>query len=232
MHPQLSAVFPFVAKQITNLRVEQYPQAKENVKTAFTSSQNHTYFSSDAAVYPWTSGRDANCTATGPCFDYEYHSNGDTIHSFLNQWTSSGDTNYMKDNLYPVMNSVATFYSELLVKNGSGWGLANMTDPDEYANGVSDGGFTMPLIATVFNMSNTFAGYFGRPTNATWTNQAEHILEPRAGNLTLEYPGMNGSLLVKQADVILKVYPLLLGDDYTLAQRQADLDYVSRRATR
>ena len=30
---------------------------------------------------------------------------------------------------------MATFYSELLIKNGSDYVLNNMTDPDEYANG-------------------------------------------------------------------------------------------------
>lgn len=70
MHPLLATSFPLSAKTITNLRVVQYPQAKENVKMSFSSSQNATKFSPDAALYPWTSGRDANCTATGPCFDY------------------------------------------------------------------------------------------------------------------------------------------------------------------
>lgn len=69
MHPQIATSFPVSARAITNLRVAQYPQAKRNVhvdKTLESSSRNGTRFGEDAALYPWTSGRDANCTATGP----------------------------------------------------------------------------------------------------------------------------------------------------------------------
>lgn len=80
---------------------------------------------------PWTSGRDANCTATGPCFDYEYHLNGDIAHSFTTLWASSGDTSYFKDNLFNPMQSIATVFSNMLEKNGSYYELTNTTDPDE-----------------------------------------------------------------------------------------------------
>ena len=129
MHPYLAAVHPFEAKQITNNRVHQYPQAKANVKTAYQSSKNTTSFSPDAAVYPWTSGRDANCTATGPCFDYEYHLNGDIAHSFVNLWASSGDTEYFRNSLFAPLQSIASFFSDVLIRNGSSYELTNLTDP-------------------------------------------------------------------------------------------------------
>lgn len=52
-----------------------------------------------------------------------------------NYWVTSGDTQFFKTELFPVYNSIATFYSELLVKNKTFYTLKNMTDPDEYANG-------------------------------------------------------------------------------------------------
>ena len=77
MQPGLAASHPQAVKQIAKYRVERYGQAKANAQTATQSSKNMTSFSSDAAVYSWTSGRYGNCTGTGPCFDYEYHINGD-----------------------------------------------------------------------------------------------------------------------------------------------------------
>ena len=68
MQPGLAVAFPQSVKQIANYRVERYGQAKANAQTAYQSSKNMTSFSSDAAVYSWTSGRYGNCTGTGPCF--------------------------------------------------------------------------------------------------------------------------------------------------------------------
>jgi len=130
MQPGLVAAFPDAAKQIANYRVVRYRQALANAQTAFTSSKNQTgRFSADAAVFSWTSGRTGNCTGTGPCFDYEYHINGDIAQEFTNYLVVTGDTQFFKNSLFPIYNSIATFYSEVLDKNGSSWVLTNMTDP-------------------------------------------------------------------------------------------------------
>ena len=68
MQPGLAASHPQAVKQIANYRVERYDQALANAQTAYQSSKNNTSFSSDAAVFSWTSGRTGNCTGTGPCF--------------------------------------------------------------------------------------------------------------------------------------------------------------------
>ena len=68
MQPGLAVSHPQAVKQIANYRVERYGQAMANAQTAYQSSKNTTSFSSDAAVFPWTSGRYGNCTGTGPCF--------------------------------------------------------------------------------------------------------------------------------------------------------------------
>lgn len=129
MQPGLVASHPGAAQRTTNYRVKQYPQALANIGTAFTSSKNKTYFDSSAAAYPWTSGRYGNCTGTGPCFDYEYHLNGDIGLSMMYEWVASGDTQRFREKHLPIYDSVATFYSNLLERNGSFWTLTNMTDP-------------------------------------------------------------------------------------------------------
>ncbi len=68
MQPGLAVSHPQAVKQIANYRVERYGQAMANAQTAYQSSKNTTSFSSDAAVFSWTSGRYGNCTGTGPCF--------------------------------------------------------------------------------------------------------------------------------------------------------------------
>ncbi|KAJ6019886.1 hypothetical protein N7499_002973 [Penicillium canescens] len=225
MQPGLTASHPEAAQRITNYRVAKYGQALENIKTKYAGSQNQTDFSPAAAVYPWTSGRFGNCTATGPCWDYEYHINGDIGMALVNQWVTSGDNDTFKGSLFPIYNSVATLYADLLQRNGSYWTLTNMTDPDEYANNVDAGGFTMPLVAETLSYANAFRQQFGIETNSTWDEMAANVLVLRENGVTLEFTTMNGSAVVKQADVILDTYPL----DYATQDPLNDLDYYANK---
>ena len=229
MQPGLAASHPQAAKQIANYRLERYGQAKANAQTAYQSSQNATTFSSDAAVYSWTSGRYGNCTGTGPCFDYEYHINGDIAQEFANYWVVSGDTKFFNESLFPVYDSIATFYSEVVTKNGSQYALKNMTDPDEYANGVDNGGFTMPLIADTLANANMFRQLFGMPVNDNYSEVSSNIYISRneEAGIIDEYTGMNGSIAVKQADVVLDIFPLNYQQDYTYANGLADLEFYA-----
>ncbi|KAI9738730.1 MAG: hypothetical protein M1834_008235 [Cirrosporium novae-zelandiae] len=231
MQPGLVAAFPFAAKQISNYRVERYGQALVNAQTSYQSSKNTTTFSSDAAAFPWTSGRFGNCTGTGPCFDYEYHINGDIVMEFGNYWAITGDTTFFEEKLFPIHSSIATFYSELLQYNETvdKWSLTNMTDPDEYANHVDNGGYTMPLIADTLEDANAFAGFLGLPTNTTWESQANNVLieKNEAANIIYEYTSANNSITVKQADVILDIYPLAHTANYTTSDARSDLEYYA-----
>lgn len=233
MQPGLVAAFPQAAKGIAEYRVYTYPQALDNPSTAYQSSKNDTTFSDNAAAYPWISGRYGNCTAAGPCFDYEYHLNGDIALEFENYWVVTGDTEFFQQELFPIYDSMATFLSEVLEENADGqYELKNMTDPDEFANGVDNGGFTMPLIADTLTTANMFRSKFGIEPNVTWNEQAENVLIGRNENagIILEYTGMNGSINVKQADVVLVTYPLSYkGMNYTQENSLDDLDYYAAK---
>ncbi|KAL9128350.1 MAG: hypothetical protein Q9217_002954 [Psora testacea] len=229
MQPGLAASHPQAVKQIANYRVERYGQAKANAQTAYQSSKNMATFSSDAAVFSWTSGRYGNCTGTGPCFDYEYHINGDIAQEFANYWVTSGDTQFFNETLFPIYDSIAMFYAQVVTKNGSSYVLTNMTDPDEYANGVDNGGFTMPLIADTLINANMFRQMFGKDANHTYEDIASNIFIDRNGDAGIinEYTGMNGSISVKQADVILVTFPLNYQQNYTAQDSLNDLEYYA-----
>ena len=140
MMPDLVASHPHEAMQIVSYRVARYAQALANAQTAYTSSKNRTSFSSNAAIYPWTSGRYGNCTGTGPCFDYEYHINGDIAQAFANFWTTTGDTTYLRSSLFPIHDSISTMFSELLSKNFTEgetfYTLTNMTGKNYYLENI------------------------------------------------------------------------------------------------
>lgn len=227
MAPGLVASHPQPAKQIANYRAKLLLQAQENIKTAYQSSQNETGKFSGGAAYPWTSGRFGNCTGTGPCFDYEYHLNGDIGLQLFNYYVATGDTDTFKERYFPIIDAVAYFYSELLTYNASSdkYEVYNATDPDEYANAIDNAGFTSALIQTHLRTANDLRLRLGMPENATWREREAKVnvpIDEKAG-IILEYGTMNGSISVKQADVVLIDDFLNYENPYALA----DLDYYA-----
>jgi hypothetical protein len=92
---------------------------------------------------------------------------------------------------------------------------------------VDAGGYTMPLIAHTLTYANQFRAQFGKSPNETWNTMAANVLVIRQNGVTLEYTTMNNSVQVKQADVVLDVYPLSYSNNYTETESLTDLNYVS-----
>lgn len=227
MQPGLVLSHPAAASQIWKYRNKLYPQAKQNINSKLDSSQANTTFANDASVYPWTSGRFGNCTGIGPCFDYEYHINGDIALELRNFLIATGDADIFESDMLPMYDSVAQFYSNLLQHNTTTglYSLLNATDPDEYANHVDNPGYTMALIRNILTTANEFHGRYSLPNNTFWTSQSSSLTIPSAtsADILLEYSGMNGTISVKQADVILISDFLDMPSSYTLP----DLDYYA-----
>lgn len=227
MQPGLVATFPAAAKTIASYRVARYEQAKRNAQMGSGTSKSGITMPENAALYSWTSGRFGNCTGTGACWDYEYHLNGDIGLALINQWVASGDDATFKDKYFPLYDSIATGFASILQPNGSNWTLTDMTDPDEYANHIDAGGYTMPLISQTLRYANQFRQHFGLAPDAKWAEMADNIVCLRDNNITLEYTTMNDNVVVKQADVVLDTYPLHYTHNYGPEDSLNDLNYVS-----
>jgi hypothetical protein len=85
----------------------------------------------------------------------------------------------------------------------------------------------MPLISETLSYANSFRKQFGLEQNETWTEISENVLLIREDGVTLEYTTMNGTAVVKQADIVLVTYPLVYDNNYTAQHALNDLDYVS-----
>lgn len=227
MQPGLVAAFPAAAKTVASYRVAHYKQAKRNAQMGGGTSKSGITMPDDAALYSWTSGRFGNCTGTGACWDYEYHINGDIGLALINQWVASGDDASFRNSYFPVFDSIATGFASILQPNGSKWTLTDMTDPDEYANHIDAGGYTMPLISQTLRYANQFRQQFGLVRDAKWEEMADNIVFLRDNNITLEYTSMDDNVIVKQADVILDTYPLHYTYNYGPEDSLNDLNYVS-----
>jgi hypothetical protein len=88
----------------------------------------------------------------------------------------------------------------------------------------------MAMFAMTLTYANTLRKLFGLPQNQTWNDMAQNMLISRdpASGITLEYTTMNGSTVVKQADVVLNTFPLRYTDNYSPEDSLKDLEYVCR----
>jgi trehalose/maltose hydrolase-like predicted phosphorylase len=222
MAPGLNLVYPNWSKQIPNFRIKQHPQALRNA--AFND------FPNGSSLYSWTAGRYGNCTGTGPCIDYEYHLNYDLSFNLLQQHNITNNDTWFDNGARQVIESTAIMTGFLLQYNETTktYWIYNMTDPDEYANNVNNGAFTIASASSLLNLANELNVAQGLPINETWQTQSANIEFPEApSDITLEYQTMNNSVEVKQADVVLLTYPLDYNQNYTTQDKLEDLNYVS-----
>lgn len=226
MQPALLPFFPDIAKNINNYRNATHQQARDNAK-------EHGY---SGAVYPWTSGRYANCTSTGPCIDYEYHLNVDvalaSFSIYMNGAEGAGE-DYLRYTTWPIVRDAAEFFTEYVKFNETlgKYETYNLTDPDEFANHVNNGAFTNAGIKTMLKWATDIGYHLREAVNPKWIEISKKIYIPRScSNITLEYSGMNSSVEIKQADVPLMVYPLgYITDESILNNAIKDLYYYSER---
>ena len=226
MAPALLPFFPKVAQNINNYRNSTHRQAQLNAERAGYSG----------AVYPWTSGRYANCTSTGPCIDYEYHINVDIALATFSIYMNGAmgiDDDYLKYTTWPIVRDAAQFFTEYVKYNETlkQYETYNLTDPDEYANNINNGAFTNAGIKTLLKWATDIGNHLGEPVDEKWEDISRNIHLPRSNsNITLEYSGMNNTVEIKQADVTLMVYPLgYINDESILYNAIKDLYYYSER---
>lgn len=219
--PGLLALFPGHAKVINDYRDKLLPQAAINAAE----------YDLDGILYPWTSGRFGNCTATGPCVDYQYHLNTDIAHAHWNYFLSTGDEEWLRNYGWPVIKGVTEMFADLVFKNettGGKYWISNMTDPDEYANHIDNGGFTNGGVVVQMGIAQEAASVVGETAPEIWRDIQQNMYIPydSGANIIVEYAGMNGSVEIKQADIVLLNYPL----EFRLNTSQAlsDLDFYAR----
>lgn len=221
--PGLQAIFPNYAASINNYRSKRMKEQAE---------VNAELYNFDGAIYPWTSGRYGNCTSSGPCVNYQYHLNFDIALSHWNYYLSTNDTEWLRKTGYPVMRDAADMFSHYVTQNGSTNGhyyTYNLTDPDEYANHVDNGGYTNGGIVQLMKWVTRASEILGEDIDPKWKDieQKMHIPERKDLDLTLEFDEMNGTAAIKQADIVMLTYPLEYPQSET--RGKTNLEYYAER---
>ena len=222
MSPGVTVAHPDYAHQIADYRVQLTPQAMRN-------AVNYSY-SEGSVLFPWTSGRFGNCTGTGPCIDYEYHINNDIFLNNMLYWRVNAADEWFETEALPINQGVLQFYSQLMQYNDTvhGYSINNLTDPDEYANQVPDGAFTLASVAKDIEFAQGYAAQFNLTLPANYSAIAANPALPFAkSGILAEYLGANNTAVIKQDDVDLINYPLdYSSDNYTEADKLTSLEYV------
>lgn len=107
MYPSLLLLHPEHAMSINNYRTRLLAQAIEN-------AQSYNYF---GLLYPWTSGRFGNCTATGVCKDYQYHLNHDVAQAHWHWYMHNKDETWLREKGWPIIKNAADMFANYVVKN-------------------------------------------------------------------------------------------------------------------
>ncbi|KAK7228012.1 hypothetical protein V2G26_000182 [Clonostachys chloroleuca] len=226
MYPSLLALHPDRAKPILNYRQRLLPQAMENSQL----------YNRPGALYPWTSGRYGNCTGTGICALYQYHLNTDIAMSHWDYYLHSGDVEWLRNHAWPILKSVADMFAEYVVFNKTtGWyDTLVLGEPDEFAYYINNGAFTNAGIKLLLGeWAPTAAKLIGEEESisANWSAIAKGLTIPYNDKekIILEYDGMDGTVIIKQASVALLSYPL----GWKIEDEQAlnDLAFYARTTT-
>lgn len=200
---------PSHARSIVNYRIHTHEQAQKNLQSDYAPQKNM-----HGAAFPWTSGRFGNCTATGPCFDYEYHINTAIALGAMELYKSGAvDDDFLEQSAYPLINDAATFLSEYVQYNESlqKYTTHNLTDPDEYANHVDNAAYTNSAISATLKFAAAVLKHLKKPVPKEYGQIENNMylpVSPDDKDIVLEYDSMNSSIGIKQADVVMITYPL------------------------
>ncbi|KAG0070017.1 alpha,alpha-trehalase ath1 [Linnemannia elongata] len=219
MYPSLLSLFPDYAMSINNYRTKNLGAAMKNAKQ----------FNRSGLLYPWVAFRYGDCTGIGPCYDYEYHLNNDIALAQWQYFLSTNNKTWLADYGYPIMKAVSDFWgSQVIRQTGTpGFTTKNETDPDEYANFKDNAAFTNAGASVTLRNSIEAAKILGISslTPSNWSDIADNIaiLYDNSSNIVLEYDGFNATTPVKQADVVLLIYPL----EYPVRNPKGDLAFYA-----
>ncbi|WP_433761254.1 discoidin domain-containing protein [Nocardia sp. CA-135398] len=204
MFPTLLQFAPELAKSVVEYRHKTLPGVQANARL----------LGFRGAFYPWTSasrGDLAECHSWLPphCLN-QIHLQGDISLAAWQYYLATGDEDYLRTRIWPVMANVAEFWVSRVTPNPDGsYSINNVAGPDEYSNGVRDGAYTNAVAALALRNAAHAADLLGEPAPPEWTTIADRLRIPfdPARQTFLQYDGYPGTP-IKQADAALLIYPL------------------------
>ncbi|KAH0489787.1 hypothetical protein TgHK011_001285 [Trichoderma gracile] len=220
MYPSILSLHPQFAAGINNYRQRLSDQAVKNAQ----------YYNFSGALYPWTSGRFGNCTGTGVCKGYQYHINSDIALAHWQYYQQTNDLGWLAEKGWPVIKRAADMFAAYVVRNASTgkYETIQLGEPDEFAYNINNGAFTNVGIKQLLgNWAPSAAERLHIEVPKNWSHIAENIYIPynEKEKIILEFEGMDGTWITKQASTGLIHYPLQF--QFSEEQARKDVEYYS-----
>ncbi len=218
MFPAILATHPEIARAAVDYRFNTLAAAKHDA--AANGYQG--------AFYPWTAGDDgytgSDCYGTttdandkiisDPNFScsQELHLQADIAIAQWEYYEATGDTNWLRQHGWPVLQALAQFWvSKAVPDPNGGYDINTVQPPDEYHTGVNNSAYTNAAAATALRDAAQAAQVVGATAPASWTTVADGVTRTMPFDSGLgvydEYAGYSGEQ-IKQADVVMLTYPL------------------------
>lgn len=224
MYPFLLATHPGMAKSIVDYRYEILPNALRNVQR-----DPQELRATQGSFYPWTSATGVLAIDGGE--SPEIHLQADIALSQFQYYEETGDKAWLRQYGWPVLKSIADYYSTRVTKNSDGsFSIVGVDGPDEFTTNATDAAYTNGSALRALDFAMQAAHLLGYPVPARWTLVREHLVRPKIDpqrEIHLQYKGFDPAhpKVLKQADVVLLAYPM----EYPMPARIAvnDLKFYS-----
>ncbi|KAL7940181.1 glycoside hydrolase family 65 protein [Trichoderma barbatum] len=220
IYPSILSLYPQYAAGINNYRRRLLNQAVENAQ----------FYNYSGALYPWTSGRFGNCTGTGVCKGYQYHINTDIALAHWQYFQQTNDLSWLSEKGWPVIKKVADMFAAYVVHNVSTgkYETIKLGEPDEFAYNINNGAYTNVGIKQLLGKwAPSAAHQLNLEVPKNWSQIAQNIYIPydEKANVIIEFEGMDGTWMTKQASTGLIHYPLQF--QFSDTQARNDVAYYS-----
>lgn len=220
MFPVLAVLHPELARSMVEYRFNRLQAARNNAYA-------HGY---KGAMFPWESA-DSGVEETpvwalsGP---FEHHISACVALAAWQYYCVTQDVEWLREKGWPIISETADFWVSRSEQNEKGeYEIKNVVASDEWAENVDNDAFTNASAQVNLRNAVVAAAVLKQAPNPEWKTVADKLVFNRLANgVTREHATYNGEN-IKQADVNLLAYPLLVIKD--TAQIRKDLNYYEVR---
>jgi len=205
MYPSLLLFYPGLAQSVLQYRYN-------NLAGAFIKAKSEGY---SGAMFPWESaftGQEV-CPASAPTGQLEQHISGDIAFAVRQYYITTQNTTWLQSVGYPIVSAIADFFvSRAKLNPTTGlYVIDGVIPPDEYAVNVNNSVYTNYVAKIALAFAAEAAGILQKTPNPQWLQYEQKMYIP-FDNATQTHPEFDGyhGQTIKQADVVLLPYPLLI----------------------
>ncbi|HEX4749208.1 MAG TPA: hypothetical protein VH302_06655, partial [Bryobacteraceae bacterium] len=183
MYQPLLMLHPEMAKSLVAFRSRTLQAARENAtKNGYRG-----------AMYPWEAGPEGQ--ESTPHFaaqnaSAENHINGDVALAAWEYWAATGDTNWLRNQGWPILRDTADFWASRVMFNAQQhrYEIAGVVGVNESQIGISNDAYTNGIAKKNLELATSVGEMLHIPPNPKWRDIAKTMYEPSSDSALLWYP--------------------------------------------